>query len=194
MLSIPWWYSLTIDSQSKFLSIIVGKNHFISGLGKNHKDAASVRATNPIPAACGLYYYEVKIVSKGRDGYVSYNFFVLFFILFYWNAKRIPLSSFNKFTLLEDAERFILICFFRSVLFKSTCFISSMNIEVISSCHDKHPCYIWSACLILGVLNSFVLDCSWLQSCRRYSSSTPNFLSSEPAKGYEHWLSLCKTN
>uniref|UniRef100_A0A803XLS0 Uncharacterized protein n=1 Tax=Meleagris gallopavo TaxID=9103 RepID=A0A803XLS0_MELGA len=36
--------------------------------GKNHKDAASVRATHPIPAACGIYYFEVKIVSKGRDG------------------------------------------------------------------------------------------------------------------------------
>lgn len=40
----------------------------ISGHGKNHKDAASVRATHPIPAACGIYYFEVKIVSKGRDG------------------------------------------------------------------------------------------------------------------------------
>ncbi|XP_022691543.1 ran-binding protein 9-like isoform X1 [Varroa jacobsoni] len=38
------------------------------GTGKNHKDAASVRATHPIPAACGIYYFEVKIVSKGRDG------------------------------------------------------------------------------------------------------------------------------
>lgn len=44
--------------------------HFCSflGHGKNHKDAASVRATHPIPAACGIYYFEVKIVSKGRDG------------------------------------------------------------------------------------------------------------------------------
>ncbi|XP_018909069.1 ran-binding protein 9 isoform X2 [Bemisia tabaci] len=41
------------------------------GHGKNHKDAASVRATHPIPAACGLYYFEVKIVSKGRDGYMG---------------------------------------------------------------------------------------------------------------------------
>uniref|UniRef100_A0A646QHE9 Ran-binding protein n=1 Tax=Hemiscolopendra marginata TaxID=943146 RepID=A0A646QHE9_9MYRI len=41
------------------------------GVGKTHKDAASVRATNPIPAACGLYYFEVKIVSKGRDGYMG---------------------------------------------------------------------------------------------------------------------------
>ena len=37
-------------------------------MGKTHKDAASVRATQPIPAACGIYYFEVKIVSKGRDG------------------------------------------------------------------------------------------------------------------------------
>ena len=39
-----------------------------SGVGKTHKDAASVRATHAIPAACGIYYFEVRIVSKGRDG------------------------------------------------------------------------------------------------------------------------------
>lgn len=42
-----------------------------AGHGKTHKDAASVRATYPIPPACGLYYFEVKIVSKGRDGYMG---------------------------------------------------------------------------------------------------------------------------
>lgn len=42
-----------------------------AGQGKNHKDAGSVRATNPIPAACGLYYFEVKVISKGRDGYMG---------------------------------------------------------------------------------------------------------------------------
>lgn len=48
------------------------KNLFFRlGHGKTHKDAASVRATHPIPAACGLYYFEVKIVSKGRDGYMG---------------------------------------------------------------------------------------------------------------------------
>ncbi|XP_043276773.1 ran-binding protein 9 [Venturia canescens] len=41
------------------------------GYGKTHKDAASVRTTHSIPAACGLYYFEVKIVSKGRDGYMG---------------------------------------------------------------------------------------------------------------------------
>ncbi|MEE6464919.1 hypothetical protein FKM82_006404 [Ascaphus truei] len=41
------------------------------GHGKTPKDAASVRATHPIPAACGIYYFEVKIISKGRDGYMG---------------------------------------------------------------------------------------------------------------------------
>lgn len=41
------------------------------GHGKTHKDASSVRVTHPIPASCGLYYFEVKIVSKGRDGYMG---------------------------------------------------------------------------------------------------------------------------
>ncbi|GLV40677.1 Ran-binding protein M [Carabus blaptoides fortunei] len=41
------------------------------GHGKTHRDAASVQATHAIPAACGLYYFEVKIVSKGRDGYMG---------------------------------------------------------------------------------------------------------------------------
>lgn len=41
------------------------------GPGKTHKDAASVRTDYPIPPACGIYYYEVKIISKGRDGYMG---------------------------------------------------------------------------------------------------------------------------
>lgn len=42
-----------------------------SGIGKSHNDAASVRTPYPIPSACGLYYFEVKIISKGRDGYMG---------------------------------------------------------------------------------------------------------------------------
>ncbi|XP_066145816.1 ran-binding protein 9 isoform X1 [Euwallacea fornicatus] len=41
------------------------------GHGNSHRDAASIQATHPIPATCGLYYFEVKIVSKGRDGYMG---------------------------------------------------------------------------------------------------------------------------
>lgn len=46
----------------------------LSGPGKSHKDAASVRADHPIPPLTGIYYFEVKILSKGRDGYVKYSF------------------------------------------------------------------------------------------------------------------------
>ena len=49
-------------------------NFIFSGVGKTHKDAASVRATHAIPAACGIYYFEVRIVSKGRDGWVVSSF------------------------------------------------------------------------------------------------------------------------
>lgn len=51
------------------------------GHGKTPKDAASVRATHPIPAACGVYYFEVKIISKGRDGYVKDSVFWDHFLL-----------------------------------------------------------------------------------------------------------------
>ncbi|CAG2174333.1 unnamed protein product, partial [Oppiella nova] len=46
------------------------KVHY-KGVGKGHKDAAAVRATHPIPSGCLLYYYEIKIISKGRDGYMG---------------------------------------------------------------------------------------------------------------------------
>lgn len=46
------------------------KVHY-KGIGKTHKDAAAVRAANPIPQNCLLYYYEVTIISKGRDGYMG---------------------------------------------------------------------------------------------------------------------------
>lgn len=45
--------------------------NFSLGVGKSHNDAASVRTNCPIPASCGLYYFEVKIISKGRDGYMG---------------------------------------------------------------------------------------------------------------------------
>jgi hypothetical protein len=30
-----------------------------------------VRTAHPIPAACGVYYFEIKVISKGRDGYMG---------------------------------------------------------------------------------------------------------------------------
>ena len=39
--------------------------------GTDH-DAASVRADHPIPSTCGIYYYEVTIISRGNQGYFSF--------------------------------------------------------------------------------------------------------------------------
>ncbi|KAJ8041219.1 Ran-binding protein 9 [Holothuria leucospilota] len=41
------------------------------GAGKTPKEAASVITSHPIPPSCGIYYFEVTIVSKGREGYMA---------------------------------------------------------------------------------------------------------------------------
>nr|XP_023013810.1 ran-binding protein 9 [Leptinotarsa decemlineata] len=64
----------TWSPKHKFNFIGLSQNNLrvhYKGHGKTHRDAASVQATYPIPETCGLYYFEVKIVSKGRDGYMG---------------------------------------------------------------------------------------------------------------------------
>lgn len=57
--------------RGRHFNIIFPLSPVLLGVGKSHNDAASVRTQYPIPAACGLYYFEVKIISKGRDGYMG---------------------------------------------------------------------------------------------------------------------------
>lgn len=71
-------FSSSADMHGSFFAFV--------GHGKNHKDAASVRATYPIPAACGIYYFEVKIVSKGRDGYAHVAPFKIFLVSWFHNV------------------------------------------------------------------------------------------------------------
>ncbi|CAC5419815.1 RANBP9_10 [Mytilus coruscus] len=62
------------SQKDKFTCIGLSQNNLrvhYKGIGKAAKDAASVRATHPIPASCGIYYFEIKIISKGRDGYMG---------------------------------------------------------------------------------------------------------------------------
>ncbi|KAG0049152.1 hypothetical protein BGZ83_006010 [Gryganskiella cystojenkinii] len=44
---------------------------FYTGPGKEDRDASAIRANRPIPAQCGVYYYEVFIKSKGQSGYIG---------------------------------------------------------------------------------------------------------------------------
>jgi Ran-binding protein 9/10 len=39
-----------------------------SGMSKTHEEAAAVRADHPMPRECGIYYYEVTVASKGKEG------------------------------------------------------------------------------------------------------------------------------
>lgn len=47
-----------------------GRQAKFSGSQKTHDEAASVRADYPMPRQSGIYYYEVTVVSKGKDGFV----------------------------------------------------------------------------------------------------------------------------
>ena len=45
-----------------------------TGSGKSDGEAAAVRSNFCIPSQCGVYYFEVSIISKGRDGYIGIGF------------------------------------------------------------------------------------------------------------------------
>ncbi|KAF2246434.1 SPRY-domain-containing protein [Trematosphaeria pertusa] len=45
-----------------------GRQAKFAGAQKGPDEAASVRADYPMPRQCGIYYYEVTVVSKGKDG------------------------------------------------------------------------------------------------------------------------------
>ena len=36
--------------------------------GSSHDEAAAVRANHAMPRQCGIYYFEVTVMSKGKDG------------------------------------------------------------------------------------------------------------------------------
>jgi hypothetical protein len=39
-----------------------------TAVSRSHDDAAVVRADHPMPKAGGIYYYEIQVLSKGREG------------------------------------------------------------------------------------------------------------------------------
>ncbi|EOA91420.1 hypothetical protein ACJQWK_03343 [Exserohilum turcicum] len=45
-----------------------GRMAKFSGTQKTHDEAAAVRADFPMPRQCGVYYYEITVISKGKDG------------------------------------------------------------------------------------------------------------------------------
>ncbi|RKP15328.1 concanavalin A-like lectin/glucanase domain-containing protein, partial [Piptocephalis cylindrospora] len=53
-----------------------------TGQGKKDTDAASIRADKSVPVGCPFFYYEVNILSKGRDGYIGVG----------WSAEGLNLN------------------------------------------------------------------------------------------------------
>jgi hypothetical protein len=45
-----------------------GRQAKFTGSNKTHDDSSSVRTDYPMPRQCGIYYYEVTVVNKGKDG------------------------------------------------------------------------------------------------------------------------------
>lgn len=50
---------------------LTANNLRVSYKGKSDNDAATVRANHSISPSCGIFYFEVQIISKGRDGYIG---------------------------------------------------------------------------------------------------------------------------
>ena len=44
---------------------------YTGAVNKHEHEAATVRADNPMPPQCGIYYFEITILSKPKEGYVS---------------------------------------------------------------------------------------------------------------------------
>jgi hypothetical protein len=61
--SIHKWKTITLSNDSQRI--------IYTGQGQTHTNAASIRTDHPIPATCGIYYYEVKIVNQGQSGEIG---------------------------------------------------------------------------------------------------------------------------
>lgn len=44
------------------------------GPGRSDSDAAAIRSTIPVPPQVGIYYFEMKVINRGRDGYIAAGF------------------------------------------------------------------------------------------------------------------------
>ncbi|KAJ3352175.1 Ran-binding protein 9 [Kappamyces sp. JEL0680] len=73
-LSLPTCFNL--KSKTQYAELEPGNLQVAySGQGKGAEiDTATVRGNAAIPPGCGIYYYEIKVVNKGRDGYIGVGF------------------------------------------------------------------------------------------------------------------------
>ncbi|CAG8465491.1 2339_t:CDS:2 [Ambispora gerdemannii] len=63
------------DDKCNFLELSADKlSVSYAGTGKADTDAAAIRANYPIPPQCGVFYFEVDIINKGKEGFIGIGF------------------------------------------------------------------------------------------------------------------------
>ncbi|ORY97455.1 concanavalin A-like lectin/glucanase domain-containing protein [Syncephalastrum racemosum] len=66
------------NQKDKSNKVEIGRNGldltYIAGPGKTESHAASVRANFPMRPQCGVYYFEMCVLSKGNDGFIGIGF------------------------------------------------------------------------------------------------------------------------
>jgi len=62
------------DKMSGLEILAEGTEVRFGGVTKNADEAASLRSDHPMPKECGLYYFEVTILSRGKDGLIGIGF------------------------------------------------------------------------------------------------------------------------
>jgi Ran-binding protein 9/10 len=57
---------IEVESDGKMIKYV--------GPGRNDSDAAAIRSNIPVPPQVGIYYFEVKVVNRGRDGFIAVGY------------------------------------------------------------------------------------------------------------------------
>lgn len=66
---------LSADDKCQGLEILAdGGEVRFTGSTKQSEEAASVRADHPMPRECGLYYFEITVLSRGKDAFIGVGF------------------------------------------------------------------------------------------------------------------------
>jgi len=62
------------DKMNGLEVLVEGTEVRFAGVTKTSDEAASIRADHPMPRECGLYYFEITILSKSKDGLIGIGF------------------------------------------------------------------------------------------------------------------------
>ena len=68
---LPRAWSSQIQHYLTGLSQANRRAHYKGQANEDDSEIGCVRATHPVPPAAGIYYFEVKIISQGEEGWIS---------------------------------------------------------------------------------------------------------------------------